>query len=333
MSNAFNRPDQLSAELRDRVLGTAQQLGYTGPNPVARMLRTGRAGVVGIIFSDALTYTLSDPASIGFLQGAAEACQRERSGLLILPKMDEADVAGTIGSAAVDGFIFYCWPEETHVLAALAQRRLPSVGVDVGVFPLGPLVGVDDRGGAAMAAAHLVGLGHRRLAILTLELRADGYEGPVDAARRGSCVDHVTGERLAGYLDALRAAGIDPDTVPIEERPTGENAEAAAREGALALLTRKPRPTAILAMSDRLAAGALQAAAQLGLRVPHDLSVVGFDDAPLAAQLVPPLTTVRQPLTEKGRIAVELLFRPDDQRQRCILPVELVLRGTTAPPT
>jgi DNA-binding LacI/PurR family transcriptional regulator len=84
-------------------------------------------------------------------------------------------------------------------------------------------------------------------------------------------------------------------------------------------------------MSDRLAAGALQAAAQVGLSVPRDLSVVGFDDAPLAAQLVPPLTTVRQPLTEKGRLAAELLFRPRE-RDRWVLPVELVRRGTTAPP-
>jgi DNA-binding LacI/PurR family transcriptional regulator len=141
----------------------------------------------------------------------------------------------------------------------------------------------------------------------------------------------VTAERLAGYLEALAAAGIDPDAVPIEERPTGENAEAAARAGALALLACRPRPTAILAMSDRLAAGALQAAAQVGLSVPRDLSVVGFDDAPLAAQLVPPLTTVRQPLTEKGRLAAELLFRPRE-RDRWVLPVELVRRGTTAPP-
>jgi DNA-binding LacI/PurR family transcriptional regulator len=166
---------------------------------------------------------------------------------------------------------------------------------------------------------------------MTLDLRPDGYEGPVDAARRRSSDYHVTAERLAGYLEALHGAGIDPDTVPIEERPTGESAEAAAREGALALLARTPRPTAILAMSDRLAAGGLQAAAQLGLRVPDDLSIVGFDDAPLASQLVPPLTTVRQPLAEKGRLAAELLFRPRE-RQRWILPVELVPRGTTAPP-
>lgn len=331
VSNAFNRPDQLSGELRDRVLGTARGLGYAGPNPIARMLRTGRAGVIAIMFPDTLPYTFSDPASVAFLQGAAQACQAERSGVLILPELDEGAAATAIGSSAVDGFVLYCWPEDSRILPSLAERRLPAVGVDIGAFPLGPLIGVDDRGGAAAAAAHLVGLGHRRLAVLTLELRPDGFTGRVDAARRGSASYHVTAERLGGYLEALARAGIDPASVPIEERPTGERAEAAAREAALALLACRPRPTAILAMSDRLAAGALQAAAQLGFQVPRDLSVIGFDDAPLAAQLVPPLTTVRQPLIEKGRLAAELLFRPTDQR-RHVLPVSLVARRTTAPP-
>jgi DNA-binding LacI/PurR family transcriptional regulator len=236
-----------------------------------------------------------------------------------------------IRTAAVDGFLIYCWPEGSAILGALVERRLPVVAVDVGTFPAGPVVTVDDRGGAALAAGHLLELGHRQIAILGLELHPDGYNGRVDAARRWAASYHATAQRLAGYLEALGVAGIDADTVPIEERPTSESAETAAQEGALALLGRTPRPTAILAMSDRLAAGALQAAAHLGLKVPHDLSVIGFDDAPLAAQLVPPLATVRQPLIEKERLAAELLFRPSAWR-RHVLPVQLVLRGTTAAP-
>jgi DNA-binding LacI/PurR family transcriptional regulator len=329
VSNAFNRPDQLSAELRERVLATARELGYAGPNPMARMLRTGRAGAIGVVFSDRLTYAVTDPAAVAFLQGIALVCEQEEAALLILSAIDEDAARRVVRQAAVDGFIIYCLATETGVIHAMLERGQPVVAVDEPGFVDGPGVGIDDRAGARQAAEHLVGLGHRRIAIISMETRPDGYIGPLDAARRAGSVYAVTDDRLAGYEDGLAAAGLDPAALRIEERPC--NSPRAAHEAALVLLAERPRPTAILAMSDQFALGALEAAQGLGLRVPEDLSVVGFDDIPNAARSNPPLTTVHQPLVEKGRIAAELLFGRREGSS-IVLPTRLVVRASTAPP-
>jgi DNA-binding LacI/PurR family transcriptional regulator len=330
VSNAFNRPDQLSAELRERVLTTARELGYAGPNPMARMLRTGRAGAIGVVFSDRLPYAVTDPAAVPFLQGIAEICDQEDAALLILSAIDEEAARRVVRQAAVDGFIIYCLATETGVINAMLERGQPVVAVDEPGFADGPGVGIADRAGARLAAEHIVELGHRRIAVLSMETQPDGYVGPLDAARRAGSVYAVTDERLVGYEEALGTAGLDPAALRIEERPC--NSPRAARDAALALLAEWPRPTAILAMSDLFALAAIDAASALGLRVPDDLSVVGFDDIPIARQVGPPLTTVRQPLVEKGLIAAELLFGRRRAEAPIILPTELVVRGTTAPP-
>ena len=329
-SNAFNRPDQLSAALRGRVLAIARELGYGGPNPMARMLRTGRAGAVGVVFSDRLSYALTDAAAVAFLQGIAEVCEQEDAALLILSAIDEAAARRVVRQAAVDGFIIYCLATETRVIEAMLERGQPVVAVDEPGFAEGPGVGIADRAGARQAAGHLVGLGHREIAIISMETRPDGYVGPLDSARRAGSVYAVTDDRLAGYEDALAAAGLDLAALRIEERPC--NDPRGAHAATLALLAARPRPTAVLAMSDQFALAAIAAAAELGLKVPDDLSVVGFDDIPIASQVSPPLTTVRQPLVEKGRIAAELLLGRRRSEAPIVLPTELVVRATTAPP-
>lgn len=330
VSNAFNRPDQLSADLRARILSVAHELGYGGPHPMARMLRTGRAGTIGVVFSDRLTYAVGDPAAVAFLRGIAEVCEQEDAALLILSAIDEDAARRVVRQAAVDGFVIYCLTTETGVINAVLERGQPVVAVDEPGFTRGPCVGIADRAGARQAARHLLELGHRRIAIISMETRPDGYVGPLDGARRAGSVYAVTDDRLAGYQDELSAAGLDPALVPIEERPC--NNPGSARAAARTLLAERPRPTAILAMSDPFALATIDAALELGLRVPADLSVVGFDDIPTAGRISPPLTTVRQPLVEKGRIAAELLFGRRRAEAPIVLPTELVVRATTAPP-
>jgi DNA-binding LacI/PurR family transcriptional regulator len=327
-SNAFNRPDQLSKALRRKVLAEAAKLGYAGPNPVARVLRTGKTNTIGLISPDPLGYLFTDPAAIALLRGIASACEPQHTGLLILPADAPDAVAARVGEAVVDGFLLYCGERSSPVLDALAQRGLPSVAIDLDEFALGPSVTVDDHGGAAAAARHVVGLGHSEIAILSLDFNSERHRGPVGAERRVASRYKPTRDRLSGYLDALTEAGLDPDRVPVLEEP--ENDPAAAEKVALDLLRRRPRPTAILAMSDLLAIGIMRAAQRLGLDVPRDLSVVGFDDVPLAQDLAPPLTTIRQPLTEKGRIAAGVLLgtvaAPPGP-----LPTELVVRSSAGP--
>jgi DNA-binding LacI/PurR family transcriptional regulator len=151
----------------------------------------------------------------------------------------------------------------------------------------------------------------------------------VSAAREAAATFHIGRQRLAGFRDALAAAGLDWAGVPIEERP---NELRCGVDAGRTLLRRHPRPTAILASTDQLALGVLEAAAELGLRVPDDLSVAGFDDVPAAGPAG--LTTIRQPLVAKGEAAARLLaeLQAGGAPRRVMLPVELVLRGSTGPP-
>lgn len=325
VSNAFNRPDQLSADLRTKVLEVAERLGYAGPNPVARVLRTGRSNTIGIVFSDPLPYLFSDPVAIALMQGVAAACEASHTGVLILPADAPEAVAARVREAVVDGFLVYCHEEDSPALRALAARGLPAVGVDLDRFALGPVVTIDDRGGALAAADHLIGLGHRQLVVMALA----GEREVTQEVRRLARFKPVR-DRLAGYRDAMSAAGLDPASLRVVEEP--QNDPAAAEAVAMRVLKRRPRPTAILAMSDVLAIGVLRAAQQLGIAVPGDLSLVGFDDIPLAEDLAPPLTTVRQPLVEKGRLAAAVLLGQADP-PTSQLPTELVVRGSTAPPS
>jgi DNA-binding LacI/PurR family transcriptional regulator len=329
VSNAFNRPDQLSAELRDRVLEIAKDLGYPGPNPMARILRTGKAGAIGLVFPDHLIHALTDPATLGLVQGIAQVCDVEETGLLMLSAIDEDAAGRTVAQAAVDGFIIHCLIAEPAVIDSVLGRGVPVVAVEHGGAVKAPSVDLEERAGARAAAEHLLALGHRRFGILSLDTRPGDYVGPLDAARRAEAVYGTTLDRLAGYEAALAAAGIDPAAVAITEVPCYQPQRATASVGQL--LARPERPTALLAMSDMLALAAIEAARAQGLSVPRDLSVVGFDDVPRAAEAG--LTTVRQPLVEKGRIAAEILFGRRPGAQRIMLPTELVVRGTTAPPS
>lgn len=328
VSNAFNRPDQLSHALREKVLGAAREMGYPGPNPLARNLRTGRAGAIGLVFSEVLTYAFSDPTTVAFLQGVARVCEPAEAALLILPATDPVAAQKTVRQAAVDGFLVYCMPKDSPVAMAVLDRRLPVVAVDHPALEGVPGVGIDDREAARVAAAHLVDLGHRYFACISMEVQDDRYVGPLTQARQADAAFHTSIDRLAGYEDALRAGGIDPSQMETQERPG--NSEDGGFDAACLFLSKRPRPTAILAMSDRLAIGALRAAEHMGLLVPDDVSVIGFDDIPDAAHARPPLTTIRQPLIDKGAVAVEMLLAGAKGPSR-LLETELIRRGSTGP--
>jgi DNA-binding LacI/PurR family transcriptional regulator len=331
VSNAFNRPDQLSPALRERVLKAAAEMGYIGPAPSARMLRTGHAGAIALYNHDPITYLLEDPIAIAFMGGIAEICQERQTGLLVLPGAATARPGPmAIDTAAVDSFIVYALAEDDPGLARILARRQPVVAVDVGPVAGAATVGIDDRAAAALAAEHLLQLGHRSLAVIAMDFNADGHTGLADRSRIETARFRITRERWQGYADACARFGIDPATIPVYE--TVGNTEQSAEAGARILLgLSSRRPTAILAMSDRLALGAMRAAEQLGLNVPKDLSIIGFDDIPQAREVRTGLTTIRQPSREKGRIAAQVLL--DGKmvgRETILLPTELIRRGSTS---
>jgi DNA-binding LacI/PurR family transcriptional regulator len=343
VSNAYGRPDQLNPALRRKILDAAAELGYCGPNPAARSLRRGKSDALGLMFTESLSYAVTDPVAVLFLRGIAEATDPAGTALLLLPFLPgRSGAADPVRAAVVDGFIVYAVAEDDARLAAVLARRLPTVLVDQVPAAAGgdavpgaagaARVAIDDRAAGRLAADHLLALGHRRLGVVTFPLADDGFAGFADPARQAAATYGLSRARLGGYADAVRAAGLPWESVPVREAPL--NDAALGRAAAADVLDREPRPTALLCFSDLLALGALEAAAERGLRVPGDLSVVGFDDAPFAATAAPPLTTVRQPLVEKGRVAARLLLDgwPADDPPALLLPTELVVRESTAPP-
>jgi DNA-binding LacI/PurR family transcriptional regulator len=317
VSNAYNRPDQLSPALRERVLAAARELGYGGPDPVARSLRRGRSGSLGLVFDHHLRYIFSDPAAVLFLGGVAAGCEEAGTGLALVPQLPEG-AAEVVRSALVDGYVMFCTPEDDERLDAVRARGLPYVLVDYSPEVAGPRVNVDDRGGARAAAQHLVDLGHRRLGIV---LPPGSLGAPASGRRWRWFIRH---ERLEGWRAPLGDVGVDPSAVAVASAP-GSDADAGHRAAAT-LLDRAARPTAVVCFSDVLALGALAAARERGIRVPQELSVVGFDDIAEAAGVA--LTTVHQPHAAKGERAVTLLTEGGDD---VVLPTELVIRASTGP--
>jgi DNA-binding LacI/PurR family transcriptional regulator len=324
-SNAFNHPERLAPARRDRVLEHARALGYAGPDPAGRRLRTGRAGALGLVFTDRLTLAFEDPAATCFLGGVAGAIEPAGLGLLVVPVGTDREAAAEIArQAAVDGFIVYSVPTGDPRLRVALERGLPTVTVDQPRDTPTPFVGIDDRAAARTAARHLRDLGHERIGVLAFA------SSPADAPELRF---ELTAERLKGYRQGLGPAW-DPGLV----RVCLPSSAAEAGRVATDLLGADDRPTAILAMSDELAVGAMGAAREGAIDVPTDLSIVGFDDSSTARLAVPALTSVFQPLGRKGEEAAQLLIPSlqgdgrKPRRRRVILPTELIIRGSTAPP-
>src|SRR3954452_18043616 len=164
VSNAYNRPDQLSPELRERVLATARKLGYPGPNPVARTLSRGETGAIGLVLDLPLTDALRDPATVELLHGVAAGCEQRALGLTLVPRIAGRDAA-LIQSALVDGFILYSSPEPDERLAAVRERGVLYVLIDFPPQAGERTINVEDRAGAREVSAHVADLGHRKLGI------------------------------------------------------------------------------------------------------------------------------------------------------------------------
>lgn len=331
VSNAYNRPDQLSPELRERVLEAARRVGYPGPDPVARSLRTRQAGAVGLLLTEALSYAFRDPAAIGFLEGLAMACEEAGQGLLLVPASPEADAqetAAAVHRAGVDGFVVYSVPDDDPNLAAVLQRPLPTVVCDQPHVSGVDHVGIDDRKAMAGLGAHLISLGHRRIGVVCMRLGRDRHDGFVDARRQRTASFHVQRSRLAGLSDAFGAVLLDWDAVPVVER--FDHTMSSGASAAAELLDRDPDLTAIVCTSDILALGALTEVRRRSLRVPDDVTVTGFDGVPEAERAG--LTTVSQPVLEKGRAAGRLLLdRSSSNPASMMLPTELLVRATCGP--
>ncbi|TYP88882.1 LacI family transcriptional regulator [Blastococcus xanthinilyticus] len=298
VSYTYNRPDRVAPATREKVLQAAAELGYAGPDAAARNLRRGRTGNLGVVLGERLTYAFADPQATAFLAGIAEVCTEHGLGLTLIPVTGSGDDSDEtrVREAAVDGFVVWTTVDEDPVLAAVAASARPAV-VHGGpqVEGLG-LVTIDNR--AAAAAIGAVGLrGSRRPAVLSFPVDRRREPALVTGPDPAAAAFPVTRDRLAGYRDAVAAAGLDWAGVPVAVLARNDPAEAAQA------LRRLPTDTdAVLAMGDELALAALRATTR---KVPEELAVTGWDDTPAAAGAG--LTTVGQSLQDQGRRCARLL--------------------------
>jgi DNA-binding LacI/PurR family transcriptional regulator len=325
-SLAFSGSPRVTPGTRERVLVAAAALGYAGPDPMAASLRRGRSGVIGAVVGERLLYAFRDPVAIQLLDGITEVLGSHDVGLLLLAGDTGRPSVEQITRIPLDAAIFAtCGLEDDPALEALRARGVPVVVVEGPVVDGVTLVDIDDRRGVADIARHLHDLGHRRVETLAMPLRLDGTRGPVDAGRRARAHYRDVRHRIEGVEDVF-------GPVPIYETASNAVAEGAAAGRLLLDVPEHRRPTAIIAQSDVLAAGVLQAAAALGLDVPGDVSVAGFDGADLHWLGDVRLTTVVQPTEEKGRTAATaaMALVAGEQPPDVMLPVHFRAGTTTA---
>jgi DNA-binding LacI/PurR family transcriptional regulator len=295
VSYTYSQPDRVSPEAAAKVRAAAAKLGYPGPHPGARSLRRGRAGSLGVVLSERLTYAFDDPQATRFLSGVAAVCAAEGLGLTLVPTTGQDSDAARVAEAAVDGFVLWTTSEEDPVLAAVVATGLPAV---IHAGPARPglaVVGIDDRAAAAAIGAAAFA-GSRRPAVLSFPLDRDREQlllrGPLPAGVRYP----VTRDRWHGLADAW--TGLGGALGDLRTAVCPHNSAALGEALTRALLAGENPPDAIAAMSDELALGALRAADRAGLAVPVTLAVTGWDDSDAAAAAG--LTTLAQSLRGQG---------------------------------
>jgi len=326
MSNAYNRPDQLSPALRERIINGAAALGYQGPNPAGRLLRTGKTETIGMIFYDRTSQVFYDEMAIELMKGVTEVCESAGVSLLLVPtKKTRRESVGCL-QALADGFIVYsAFIDNNHnPVSSVLTRALPTVGIDQRLVNA-PMVGIDDYDGGYKAARHVLGLGHRKLAIIGFYLHRDDTTGVASEERIQASGLPTSCNRLRGYRAALSEWGIAAETVAYVE--TRQSTEEQGYLAARALLSGPDRPSAVLCMCDVFALGVIRAANEMQLKVPEDLSVIGFDGIASGQKIPNPLTTIRQDGRAKGAFAAKMILGHQPLGD-IILPVELVPGGT-----
>lgn len=326
VSNVFVHPERVRAEVRERVEAAASRLGYAGPDPRGRLLRAEKFNALGFVVPGAfgLANLLLSPYGRELVAGICDACDGAGSSLTLIDGR-EPQLEVALRDALVDGFVVGT-VGHINAMETARRRRLPFSILDVNGGDDVNSVVIDGRAGARAAAEHIAELGHKRIAVLAVG-RAPGP--PIRHEPRAEPT-LVTGyeldrDKLAGFAEGLAAHDLSIADVPIVETLP------AHPEAGRAILDAAPNATAIFCFSDRQALTLLAECATRRIKVPADLSIVGFDGVPETATTSPSLTTVAQPTRQKGRIAAEMVLKEEAPRQ-VTLPVELIIRDSTAAP-
>jgi DNA-binding LacI/PurR family transcriptional regulator len=295
VSYAYGQPDRVSAEARTKVREAAARVGYPGPHPGARSLRRGRAGSLGVVLGEHLSYAFDDPQAARFLAGVAEVCAGHGLGLMLLPITGARTDIDRVAEAAVDGFVVWTTADDDPVVDAVAATGLPAVVHGGPRRDDLPFVAIDDAAAARAVAAETFAAA-RRPAVLSFPLDRTRTPALMWGPPPEDATFRVTRQRLRGMREAWQDLGGDWSQVRVAV--CAKNSAVEAEELAAELLAGPGAPDAVAAMSDELALGVLHAAAHLGRRVPGDVAVSGWDDASHAVSAS--LTTIAQSLRDQG---------------------------------
>ncbi|MDD7939076.1 LacI family DNA-binding transcriptional regulator [Actinomycetospora lutea] len=318
VSNVLNRPERVAAATRSRVEAAITALGFVR-NESARHLRSGRSRTLAFVVLDAANPFFTDVAA--GVQRSADAADLATYLCDCGGDPDrQARYLDLLAEQRVQGVLVTPVDPTDPRLEQLPRRGTPVVLVDRGAGPTHCSVTVDDVTGGALAVDHLLELGHERIAVVG---------GPTSL---GQVADRITGAR-----SALERVGRDPADLVVVETTGLTVAEGRRAGDRLAGLPSRRRPTAVFCANDLLALGLLQRSVGRGLRVPHDLAIVGYDDIEFAEAAAVPLTSVAQPRELLGRTAVDLLLAevgagPEHEHRRVVFAPELVVRSSTAVP-
>ena len=313
VSKVLSNTPYFTDETRDRVMDAVRELGYV-PNLAARALSSGKTHIVAVVFPYLYDAIFKDPLVMQILEGIeAECTARQHNILLSTPRLaiDEPDThyLQLIQSKYIDGLIAI---DNLKISAAqpAIEREIPTVVIGYGDSP--HRVCSDDDSGGRKLMAHVLELGHREIALISVPQGAN----------------LALGCRLDGMREVLRDAEIDLNVLPMGY---GDYSTRSGAEMAAELLTRYPDITALVCLNDRMALGAVQQAYQMGRVVPDDLTVVGYDNIAAASISRPALTTIDQHASELGRRAAQMLFEVLDGNtpEPVVLPVDLVVRGSS----
>ena len=311
VSYAYSQPERLSSAASERVAEAAERLGYTGPHPGARALRRGRAGALGVVIGEHLTYAFDDPAAARFLSGVAAVCAQNRVALTLVPVTGTDDDAARVAAAAVDGFVVWTLDDNDPVLTAVAATGRPAaVHGSTAVAGLAA-VGIDDRA-SAVAIGELAFAGSSHPLVLSFPLSTDRRPGLHVGLDPAQARFPVTRDRLHGLREAWRDGGRSWSQmrVAVCAANTATDAVAAIEQ---ALRSGEPLD-AIAAMSDELALAAIDTLAAAGKSVPTAVAVTGWDDTPAASAAG--LSTIHQDLRAQGARCAHLVLSPQPNTDR-----------------
>jgi DNA-binding LacI/PurR family transcriptional regulator len=328
VSNVFNHPDIVRPDLRERVYAAARELGYDGPDPRGKILRDGKFNAIGFVPPGAYSIAefVGSPYGRELILGAALACDAAGATLSLVNGTAHSR-ASAIREALVDGFILG-QSVDIDLITSAQRRRLPFVIMDSDAGPDINSIRIDGRAGALMAVRHLASLGHRDFAILSVQ-RSQGpplvHLRGTDKAGLTTTRTQLDRERLDGYAEGLREIGLSLADVAIIETTPGDPGAGAV------VFDQVPDATAIMTMSDWQAITVLDEAIRRGIDVPGHVSVIGFDGTQESARTTPPLTTLAHDIVGKARMAAVMVLANGPPEQ-AVMPVDLVVRGSTAPP-